>query len=620
MKPQPQIGDYAIIGNGRSAALVSKQGSIDWLCWPQFDSPSLFGALLDPDVGGYWSISPAGIRHIERTYLGPTAILQTRFITDSGIAVLTDLMPVASEEQKKRLLMPENELVRRLECEEGELEAELVFQPAPEYALGRFTFHDAGRLGLRLERGSRLLTLRGDIPLHIMDGRSARGKLRLQAGQAANFSLTYSLEMPAVLPPLGDFTRQTIARSVDWWQGWARKAKYEGPYREAVLRSALTLKLLSFAPSGAVIAAPTASLPERIGGDLNWDYRYCWLRDASLTTRALYGLGYEEEAEAFVSWLLHATRLTRPALNVAYTVYGDTHLRERTLPHFSGYRDSRPVRIGNAAAGQFQLDIYGETVDAASQLAHRRGDLDRETQEMLIEFGRYVCRHWQMPDQGIWEPRGAPQWHTHSLTLCWTALDRLIMMHERGSIRKIPQELFHSARDQIRRTTEQQAWNPRLNSYTQTLGGNTLDAAVILMAWYGFETADSPRLQSTRRALADNLGLGRGLIYRYEQSRSAGEGAFGICCFWLAEFLARGGGTLEVARSVFEDLLAFANDVGLYAEEIDPRTGEALGNFPQAFTHVGLINAALTLTEREQQERENSIRRLEPQVKPEVVS
>jgi GH15 family glucan-1,4-alpha-glucosidase len=607
MREAPKIQDYAAVGDGRSVALVSRGGSLDWLCWPRFDSPSLFAGLLDPEVGGSWVIAPTQPSRAERCYIGGTNVLQTRFETADGVATLTDFMPAASEEDKRRL-WPEHELLRRVECERGEVEVEVRFDPRPDYGRARVTLRDAGPLGIRLERGSTLLTLRGDTKLAPVAG-GMTGRVRLRAGESVAFSLTYALEGPAVLAPLGDAVAEKLDLTAGWWRRWAARCRYDGPYRDAVVRSALALKLMTYAPSGAIVAAPTTSLPERTGGDLNWDYRFCWLRDAAFTARALFGLGYQEEAEAFCSWMLHATRLTRPELRVIYDVYGESNPEETELPHLRGYAGSRPVRIGNATRNQLQLDVYGEVVEAVTHFVQSGGDLDRETQQLLRHFGEYVCRHWREPDNGIWEPRGERRHNTHSKLLCWVALDRLLDLHRRGRLRGIPAEQFAGSREQIRREIEERGWSPALESYTQVLGGATLDTTVLLMAFHGFEEASSDRMRRTYRRLQERLGAGPGLIYRYEQSFEGREGAFAMCSFWLAEFLARGGGSLEEAHRTFGQTLAHSNDLGLFAEEIDPRTGDALGNFPQAFTHVGLINAALSLAEREERERPHDAER-----------
>ena len=594
---QPPIGDYGIIGDGRSAALISREGSIDWLCWPRFDSPSIFGALLDENAGR-WSLAPTMPSHVTRRYVQHTNVLETRFETGSGVAVLTDFMPVASEEDKHQRLLPEHEILRIIACERGEVEIELVFDAKPDYGRGRVRARPAGQLGVRIDTGRGLLALRTDFPSEITVDGQVRGRARLHAGQVVYASLTFADDGVAVLPPLGDWSRAALDRSIRWWSDWASHVRYDGPCRDAVIRSALALKLMVYAPSGAVVAAPTTSLPERIGGDLNWDYRYCWPRDASLTVRALFGLGCAEEARAFVDWLLHTTRLTQPELRVLYDVYGNRPPDERILDHLGGYRGSRPVRIGNAADTQRQLDVYGEVIDAVAHAVQEGAVLDRDTERMLCAFGLHVCRHWAEPDDGIWEPRGGAAHNTHSRVLCWAALDRLLQLHDRGHLHDTPVAVLSDNRARIRRDVEARAWHPALDSYVAHLDGDRLDAALLLLPWYGFEDAGSDRMRRTYTRIREELSAGDVLLYRYRTVDSAGEGAFGICSFWGAEFLALGGGPSNEAAAVFERLCAYANDVGLFAEEIDPATGSALGNFPQAFTHVGLINAALSLARR----------------------
>jgi GH15 family glucan-1,4-alpha-glucosidase len=591
------IGDYAVIGDCRSAAIVGRDGSIDWLCWPRFDSPSIFGAILDP-AAGRWRIAPVGSFRAERQYIQDTNVLQTRFETGAGTLVLTDLMPVADEKEKDRFLMPEREILRIIQCERGEVELELEFDPRPGYGLDRRRLKNAGPLGIRVETGTGLLVLRTDIPLQLESDGVAWGRTRLSAGSTAYASLIFASDGPAVLPPLGEWSRAALERTVGWWRGWVSQIQYDGPRRESVIRSALALKLMVYAPSGAVVAAPTTSLPERIGGPLNWDYRFCWLRDASLTVRALLGLGYPDEAHAFTCWLLQATRLTQPELRVLYDVHGNQPPPERILNRLSGYRGSRPVRIGNAAMVQRQLDVYGEVIDAVTHFVREGGTLDRDSERLLCALGEYVCRHWDDPDEGIWEPRSGQRHNTHSRVLCWTALDRLLHLHVQDHLGDAPLEKFLQNRDAIRRQVETRAWNPELQSYVARLDGDELDATLLLLAWYGFEPADSERMRSTYQMIQARLAAGDGLLYRYHTGDSPGEGAFGICCFWVVEYLALGGGTAEEARELFERLCDYANDVGLFGEEIDPITGAALGNFPQAFTHVGLINAALSLAKR----------------------
>lgn len=595
------IQDYAIIGNGRSAALISCDGSIAWLCWPRFDSPSIFAGILDQQNGGSWKIHPILPAQVKRHYIENTNVLQTRFITDSGILLMTDFMFACSEEEKQRSLQPEQELIRRVECEEGEVEIQILFDPKPNYGRDRIAIQDLGRLGLRLEIGRQLMTLQTEIKLNLK-GSSAWAQIKLKTGQKLDFSLAYTAEGPAVIPPLGDLVSHKLTLTINWWQKWSNQNTYHGPYQNQVIRSALALKLLGYAPSGSFIAAPTTSLPERIGGDLNWDYRYCWLRDAAFTVRGMFGLGYNEEAEAFVSWLLHSTRLTLPELRVLYDVYGEDIEDDIILPHLKGYAGSSPVRIGNGVRRFFELDVYGEVIEAVTYLVRAGGVLDYETRTMLCKFGEYICQNWQKPDTGIWEKMHPLKHYTHSKLMCWVALDRLIEIHKRGQIKYLPVETFTKHRDHIRRVIEEKGWNSNIESYTQTLEGEELDSTVLTMPLYEFDRASSVRMRQTFQKVQERLSPAPGLIYRYEKSVQEGEGAFGLCCFWNVEFLARGGGTLQEAHQAFTQLLSYANDVGLFAEEIDPKTGDALGNFPQAFTHVGLINAALSLEKREKAE------------------
>ena len=596
-----RIAEHGMIGDGRSTALISRTGSLDWLCWPRFESPPIFAALLDPDRGGAWSLGPTTGARITRAYIEGTNVLETRFATGTGRAVLTDLMTISSEEHKARALIPDHEILRRVTCESGEVELDMRCDPQPNFARNRARARHLGHLGVRWQIGIQLLTLRADVPLVLDDNGCARATIRLRAGETATFSLTFDEEAPVVLPPL-EIADESIARSIAWWREWIGRATYEGPYRADVLRGALALKLMSFAPSGAIIAAPTTSLPERVGGDLNWDYRFCWLRDAAFTARALLSLGYVEDAEAYCSWLLHTTRRTRPELRNTYDVYGNMPEPERTVPMMRGYRDSRPVRTGCATATQLQLDNYGEVIDATAMLARVTGSLDRETQHVLRGFGDYVCEHWRDPDAGIWEPRNDLKHRTHSKLLCWVSLDRLIDLHDRGLLERADRDRYAQQREAIRDEIEQRAFDPRVGAYMAVYGGTELDASVLLMSWYGFAPPDSPRMRSTFAAIRERLSPRPGLLYRYEDSMRSHEGAFWICSFWAAEHLAKGGGTLPDAIAMFDAARAYMNDLGLMAEEVDPVTHEAIGNFPQAYTHVGLINTALSIAERRRME------------------
>jgi GH15 family glucan-1,4-alpha-glucosidase len=593
--PHPAISDYAIIGDCRSAALISRDGSLDWLCWPRFDSPSLFGALLDQGKGGRFAVRPVHPFSAERRYVPDTNILETTFRTSSGTLRLTDLMPVCSEADKRRELWPQHQILRAVECPAGEVEVELVCDPRPDYARTTPRLRDRGALGIHYEHRDTVLVLRSDLPLALSaDGGGVRGRAVLRAGERRHVSLVFSQGEPAVIPPLGAPAERKIRMSAEWWQQWARRCTYAGPHRAAVVRSALTLKLMAYAPSGAVVAAPTTSLPEQPGGSRNWDYRYCWLRDASLTLQALFDLGYPAEAESFLGWLIHTTRISWPELKILYDVYGRTDLKERQLDRLAGFGGARPVRVGNAAEGQLQLDVYGEVLDAVYQFVQRGGGLDRATARMLIGFGDTVCRRWREPDDGIWEVRAARRQHTYSKAMCWVALDRLLRLHAAGLLRA-PAARLARERAAIGEEIERHGFDPGLQSYVSVFGGDTLDAALLQLGRYGYADPASPRMRGTLAAVHARLGR-NGLLFRYleDDGLAPGEGAFGICSFWAVTAQALGGDRRGAAET-FERLLGYANDVGLFAEEIDPATGAALGNFPQAFTHVGLIDAALTL-------------------------
>jgi GH15 family glucan-1,4-alpha-glucosidase len=585
------IGDHAIIGDGRSAALVARDGTIDWLCWPRFESSPIFGAILDGERGGAWRIACEGA--VTRRYLGHSNVLATTFDGPTGCAVVVDNMTIASEEDKRTLLLPEHELVREITCTRGELAIDVAVAPRPDFTPARVV--DRGALGIRWEVGHSVLILRGDAPLDVDAGGVARARVCLRAGQRAAFVLAYEAEAPAVLPIL-ERVPESIQRSVRWWADWAKRARYDGRHRDAVVRSALALKLLSYAPSGAIVAAPTTSLPEIDGGEKNWDYRYCWLRDASFTVRALLDLGYVEESQAFCSWLLHATKLTRPELRVLYDVYGKKPQAEKELD-IAGYHGSKPVRVGNLAFHQLQLDTYGEVIDATAQIARATKHLDRETQALLRDYGRYVCDNWRRPDSGIWEPREPLAHRTHSRLCCWVAVDRLIKLHEEKLLDHVDVDRLGRERAAIREDIEKHAFDHAHGAYAAKLGTSDVDAALLQMSWFGFLDPRDPRMTGTYLRIAEQLNVAPGLFHRNMRSLRRDEGAFWICSFWAVEHLALAG-DYEAAHRMFHHAYSYANDVGLMAEEVDPHTGMQLGNFPQAYTHVGAISAALALEAR----------------------
>jgi len=441
-----------------------------------------------------------------------------------------------------------------------------------------------------------ILTVGSEIDL-AAKGSTLCGSFAAIPGTRNRFSLGYTQGDPAAIPLLGAAADERLRQTLAWWRCWRARCSYEGVHKEEVRQSALVLKLLAYALSGAVIAAPTTSLPEWIGGERNWDYRYCWLRDAGLTVQALLGLGYDDDARDFLGWLLHATRLTWPKLQVVYDLYGRQSLEEKELSHFAGYRGSRPVRIGNAAYGQCQLDIYGQVIMAAERVVAAGGRLDGTEKRMLIGLGRSVCELWREPDSSMWEFRGPRRQYTFSKVMCWIALDRLLKLDAEGSISlKSRAVQFRRERDYIRETIETRGFNQALGSYTSELDGSQVTASLLLMGILGYQDPSDARMRGTYDLVSERLAC-NGLMHRYEPGyggTKAPEGAFGICSFWPIEYLAKRG-DVEEAQKLLDHVCSFSNDLGLFAEEIDPETGAALGNFPQGFTHVGLINAALAI-------------------------
>lgn len=594
----PAIGDYALIGNCRTAALVSRQGSVEWLCLPTFSSPSVLAAVLDREAG-HFSIRPRGEARVKRRYVPATNVLETTFETGGGTLRVTDCMPLPAEPtadlQTMHELDPEHELLRRVECVAGEVEVELSFAPRPRYGRGRVDFRRRGKLGWQLCGCHFGAFLNTDLEAQpSQDGAALQGVTRLRAGEERWASFCYDAVEASVIAPLGAWARRRLEDTIGWWQWWSRRSRYQGNYRDEVLRGALTLKLLSSATSGAVLAAPTTSLPEAIGGARNWDYRFSWLRDSALVLHAFFRMGFLDEGAAFLGWLLHATRLTWPKLQVMYDLYGETRLRERELPYLSGYRGSHPVRIGNAAHEQLQLDVYGELVSAVSQFVAAGGELDSAERAMLAGLARTVCALWRKPDHGIWETRREPRHHTYSKAMCWVAIDQLRRL-ELGLDRAALERECVAIRDDI----EAHGFNTARNSYVGYYGAEEPDASLLLLARHGYCAPEHPRMRGTYEYVTRTLSRG-GLLQRFPTASAydgvhGAENIFAPCSFWAAEYLANVGRHAE-AKELFERLLGCANDVGLYAEEIVPDTGEAIGNFPQAFTHVSMISAATALT------------------------
>lgn len=578
-------------------ALISRDGSLDWWCPERFDQPAVFAALLDADRGGRFQVSPAGPYAARRRYVGETNVLETTFLTATGSIRVVDLMPLADGTHRAGGVNPAHAILRRLEGVEGEVEVDVVYAPRFDYGSVVPRLRDGGSLGFLCSHRADALAFRSDFPLHLsVDDGTVSGRFVVRAGASGHLSMTFARGEPLVLPPIGPAAASQVASTLRWWERWAANCSYEGPFAAAVRRSALVLKLMAYAPSGAVVAAPTTSLPEEIGGVRNWDYRYCWLRDATMTTEALLDLGYDTEARAFLAWLLHATALTWPELQVVYDVFGRTRLRERTLDYLEGYQRSRPVRVGNAASEQFQLDVYGEVIGAAASFVRHGHTLSSAQARLLAALGYTVCRRWREPDDGLWEVRSGRRHHTHSKVMCWLALDRLLALADAGQL-KVPRETFIRERDAIGAMIEEHAYN-RTGSYVSVLDGEDVDASLLVMALQGYVEPTAPRMRATYERVREQLGV-HGLLRRYAARHDDGlpgrDAAFGLCSFWGVHYRALSG-KIDAAHAEFEHVLSFANDVGLFAEEIDPATGAARGNFPQAFTHIGLINAAVALS------------------------
>ncbi|PYQ58711.1 MAG: glycoside hydrolase family 15 protein [Acidobacteria bacterium] len=594
--PYPPIADYAMIGCTRSAALISREGSIDWLCWPRFDSSSIFARILDYQKGGYFSIRPTGDFKTTRRYIENTNVLETTFETLSGTVRLIDLMPVMREEEKRRRLTPFRQILRRIEGISGEVPIEVQFSPRPGYAQ---TPADLAQRGdcICCEQLPIVMNLRSDLRFEI-EGPDASLRFTTKKGERHDFALGFDDHMPAVFPHIGDEASAEIERTAAFWHKWSSQLSYEGKYHDEVLRSALVLKLLTYAPSGAIVAAPTTSLPEKIGGIRNWDYRYCWLRDASFTVAALDDCGFTTEGGAFVHWILYATRLTHPRLQILYDVFGEPRIREKTLK-FEGYRGSAPVRAGNGARNQLQLDVYGEVLGAVEEHLEKEEhpEFSRDVKTLLVRLADRIAKKWPEPDNGIWEKRAERAHHVHGKVMAWVALDCALRLVEKKFIPGDRVDAWRRTKEEIRRVVMEQGFNEKLQSFVSIFGSDELDSSLLYISRVGFLEPDDPRMLGTIEAIRKRLGRDD-LLYRYEMRTDdglpPGEGAFLTCSFWLVEALALGG-RLPEARELFEKLLKRCNDVGLYSEEIDVESGNLLGNFPQALTHIGMMNAALCL-------------------------
>jgi GH15 family glucan-1,4-alpha-glucosidase len=586
------LEDYGLIGNMISAALVGRDGSIDWLCLPRFDSPACFAALLGDHTNGCWRIAPKDPSYrAKQSYVAGTAVLETRFETESGVAVVTDFMPLSHDEERV-------DVVRMVRCERGEvaMEMELVLRFNYGQAVPWVRHRD---YGLSAVAGPDAVELHTRVPLEGRDMTTV-SEFTVPEGKTVPFTLSYhpSHKDPHFVPD----RNESLMRTVRWWRSWVDHCTFpqDNPkWHDAVVRSLITLKLLTYQPTGGIVAAPTTSLPEAIGGSRNWDYRYCWLRDSALTLYALVNSGYRDEAEAWREWVLRATAGHPKQIQIMYGIAGERWLNESEIPWLAGYADSKPVRVGNGAADQLQLDVYGEVADTlyvARQIG--LGPLDGG------KFNTVVLEHletiWQSLGNGIWEMRGPKRAFTHSRVMCWAAFDRAVKLAEQFGVEGNV-ERWRSVRDTIHDDVCKNGFDASINSFTQYYGGKSVDASLLLMAQLGFLPPDDPRILGTVKAIEDRL-LHDGLVLRYltedaDDGVGGKEGAFLACSFWLADAYALIG-RKEAAVELFEHLLSLRNDLGLLAEEYDTIGKRLVGNYPQGFSHLGLINTANTLAGR----------------------
>jgi GH15 family glucan-1,4-alpha-glucosidase len=594
------IADHALLSDAHGSALVSREGSVDWLCFGRFDAPPLMCRILD-DEAGHFSIAPAGSAEATRTYLDDTMVLATSFRTPTGEVTVEDALAMGPGEGHDLGRDAPGALVRRVTCTSGTVELDVTFAPRPEFGLIHpLTWAEDG--GIRSRGGANRLVLSTPVQFRI-EGSTARARVELNAGERTTFALRHrwSWETPAE-PITQERAEALLDETIASWRSWSGvHRRFEGPYADLVRLSGRVLQALTFQPTGAMVAAPTTSLPESVGGERNWDYRYAWVRDASFTLQALYHSTCPDEAHRFFEWMAGASAAALRSgreLQIMFGVGGEHDLSERELPHLAGYRGSRPVRVGNGAWDQRQLDVYGELLDAALFYASQF-DLDDVTHRFLADAADAAAARWQEEDEGIWEVRGGRRHFVYSKLMCWVALDRAIALADGIGAGDRAAE-WARARDEIRRAIESRGWSDRAGAFAQAFGSDDLDASVLMLPIVGFLEPGDPLVVATLDAIEQGLTDDRGLVYRYRASDGleGDEGTFLLCTFWLAQAQAMAGRVAQ-ARATFERAAAHVNDLGLLAEEVDPGTGELLGNFPQAFSHIGLINAAAAIAAAE---------------------
>jgi GH15 family glucan-1,4-alpha-glucosidase len=586
------IEDYALIGDTRTAALCSQMGSIDWLCVPRFDSDPIFGRLVGGERAGSFSITPRDLLSVSRRYRSGSTVLETAWRTRTGELLLTEGMVTDLSSG----LLPQMLLVRRVRCTGGRSRVSIAFDPkqglpghAPEVSVRNG--------GLICSWGSLSVSIRSAPPLKLSPGRSTTRDLT--NGEDITLVLTLADRAPLVFVEPGS-ALALLDQTDRWWRDWSRELRYEGAFPDTVVRSLITLRLLTYAPSGAPVAAPTTSLPEAIGEGRNWDYRFSWPRDAAIGLAGFLYAGKKEEAHSFMHWLLHSSRLTRPRLDVLYTLYGKRAPEEREIHDVPGYDGSRPVRVGNAARHQHQLDVYGWVIDAAWLLS-RESRLHAETWRAVSGFADFVAETWRAPDAGIWEVRGDPAHYVHSKLMAWLALDRAIRLGRSYHLRTTRLHRWRQEKAAIAKQVRAEGFSGARNTYVRSYGSHELDAALLLLPILEFEESGSPRTVGTIKAIQQELDAGDGLLYRYPPGADGlggREGAFLACSFWLVQALARVG-PLEQAKELFDHLQGYANDAGLFSEEIEPTTKRLLGNHPQALTHATVVQAALAIEDAE---------------------